>query len=130
VPGRSGSGKSTFAGLAADVITDELAVVVPAGRGFEVHGSPWWRSAGGSAPLAGVFALAWDEPSVAPLSRAALLRHLATNVVLPIDGPTERAEAFGVAGAIAAVVPFARLAFRTDTDVDALVRRHSAPRTA
>lgn len=125
VPGRSGSGKSTFSALAGHVLTDELAAVLPGPEGFVVHGTPWWRSAGGSAPLAAVHLLAWDEPSVAWLPRARLLRHLATNVVIPVDGPAERAAAFRACGVIAAAAPFARTAFRPDTDVDALLRRAS-----
>jgi len=125
VPGRSGSGKSTLSALAGHVLTDELAAVLPGPIGFVVHGTPWWRSAGGAAPLAGVHELAWGDPALTPLPRAALLRHLATNVVLPLDGPAERAAAFRACGELAEAVPFSRLAFRPDTDVDALLRRAS-----
>jgi hypothetical protein len=129
-PGRSGAGKSTLAARAGHALTDELSAVVPAPGGFTVHGTPWWSSAGGEAPLAAVHALAWDEASIAPLPRPALLRHLATNLVLPLDGPEERARAFATCGAIAAAVPFSRLSFRPDTDVDALLRRLAVPRAA
>jgi hypothetical protein len=130
VPGRSGAGKSTFASRAGHALTDEVAAVVSSPGGFEVHGTPWWRSSSGSAPLERVLALAWDDPSIEPLPRPALLRHLATNLVLPFDGPAERAAAFRVCGDIAAKVPFARVSFRPDTAVDDLLRRFPARRAA
>ena len=49
-PGRSGAGKSTLASLAGDVLSDELAAVLPDGGGFRVHGTPWWTGRAGSAP--------------------------------------------------------------------------------
>jgi hypothetical protein len=132
LPGPSGAGKSTLAKLAGSVITDELAAVFP-GSSVEppvVHGTPWWRSSGGSAPLAGIYRLCWDEPSVTALPGPGLLRHLAQSLVLVLDGPEERGRAFAACGALASAIPFARLAFRPDTDVDALLRGHEALRAA
>jgi hypothetical protein len=122
-PGRSGSGKSTLASLAGDVLSDELVAVLPEGGGFRAHGTPWWTGRPGSAPLAAVHVLAWHREEVAPLARGGGLRHLASNLVLPLDRRQERAAAFAAAGRIAAAAPFERLAFRPSTDVDALLRR-------
>lgn len=125
-PGRSGSGKSTLAALASHSLCDELCVVLPRPGGLEVHGTPWWRGQAGSARLAGVYQLAWDAEEVSWRSRGEGLRHLACNLVLPFDGPGERAAAFAAAGRIATQLPFGRLAFRRDSDVDALLRRAEA----
>lgn len=127
-PGRSGAGKSTLAAAAAHALSDELAAVLPGQAGWMVHGTPWWVSRGGVAPLAGVYALAWGDAAIDPLPRAGLLRHLITNVVLPFDGAEERARALAAAAAVVAVTPFARLSFRPDSDVDALLRRHAIAR--
>jgi len=122
-PGRSGAGKSTFASLAGHALTDELTALVPDGAGgFTVHGTPWWEAAGGSAPLDGVYALAWGGEAVEPLPRAGLLRHLATNLVLPLDGPAERARGFAACGVLARSAAFRRITFGPATDVDALLR--------
>ena len=66
---------------------------------------PGGRGRPGSAPLAAVYTLAWDGEDVAPLPRASALRHLASSLVLPVDGREERADAFAAAGRIAAAVP-------------------------
>jgi hypothetical protein len=129
-PGRSGAGKSTLAAASADALCDELAAVLPAGAGWAVHGTPWWASRAGEAPLAAAYALGWGEARIEPLPRAGLLRHLATNLVLPFDGPEERTRALASAAAVAWAVPFARLSFRPDTDVDALLDRHALARAA
>lgn len=129
-PGRSGAGKSTLAGRAGHALSDELAAVLPCADGIVVHATPWWASQGGEAPLAGVYVLAWDGEGVETLPRAGLLRHLATNLVLPFDGDAERARALGAAARIAAAAKFARLSFRRDTDVDAVLRRHAVARAA
>jgi hypothetical protein len=64
--GRSGAGKSTLSKLAAgagcEVISDEINLLRPRGKGFRVHGSPFWgemRADGrqGSWPLGGVYLL-------------------------------------------------------------------------
>lgn len=61
--GRSGAGKSTLAKLAAgaglEVISDEINLLRPQGRGYRVYGSPFWgemRCEGrpGSWPLGGI----------------------------------------------------------------------------
>jgi hypothetical protein len=122
VPGRSGAGKSTLAALAGDALSDELCAVSPDGEGFRVQGTPWWQGRPGAAPLAAVWALAWGAERAEALPRAPGLRHLCTNLVLPGQRPTEEA-AFALCGRVAAAVPFGRLTFRPDTDVDALVRR-------
>jgi hypothetical protein len=124
-PGRSGAGKSTLAGLAGDVLSDELVAVLPDGSGFRAHGTPWWTGRPGSAPLGAVHVLAWDGEETTPLPRGRALRHLAANLVLPLDRPAERAAAFAAAGRIAGAAPLTRLAFRTTSDVDALLRRRS-----
>lgn len=64
--GKSGAGKSTLAKLAAgaglEVISDEINLLRPEGRGYRVYGSPFWgemRCEGrpGSWPLAGIYLL-------------------------------------------------------------------------
>lgn len=64
--GKSGAGKSTLskqaAGAGAEVISDEINMLRPAGRGFRVYGSPFWgemRADGrpGDWPLGGIFIL-------------------------------------------------------------------------
>ncbi len=130
VPGRSGSGKSTFASLAGDRLADEVAAVLPAGGGFRVHGTPWWSGRPGSAPLAAVHALAWGGEGVEPLAPAEALRHLTASLVVPCGGAPALARAFAVASAVAAAVPFGRLSFRRDSDVDAILRLGAAARAA
>jgi hypothetical protein len=121
-PGRSGAGKSTLAGLAGDVLSDELCAVIPDGEILRVHGTPWWKGRPGAVPLGAVWSLAWGAERTDPLSPAPALRHLCTNLVLPGHRPAERT-AFELCGRVAATIPFGRLSFRPDTDVDALLRR-------
>ena len=128
-PARSGSGKSTLASRAAHPLSDEISAVLPASVGFWAHATPWWTSRGGSAPLARVYALAWGGEGVEP-ARGSALRQLAGNLVLPLDSPANRARALGAAAAVAHCVPFARLAFRPDSDVERLLRRSPASPTS
>jgi hypothetical protein len=122
VPGRSGSGKSTFAALASAPLSDELCAVVPGPVGFAVHGTPWWTGRPGSAPLAGLHVLSWDGEGLSALPRPAALRHLVGNITLPVDEPGTRAMAFAAAGRVASAAPFGRLAFTPRSDVDAILR--------
>lgn len=121
-PARSGSGKSTLAARAAHPLSDELSILRPGPSGFDAHATPWWVSSGGAAPLACIYELAWYGEGVTPLHRTAI-RQLATNLVLPLDAPERRGEALAAAAMIAGTTPFARLAFRPESDVDALLRR-------
>ncbi len=121
-PGRSGAGKSTLAGLAGDVLADEVCAVVPGGDGFSVHGTPWWRGRPGAAPLAAIWTLAWDAERAEVLPAGGALRHLCTNMVVPGVGRAERT-GFELCARVATAVPFGRLSFRPHTDVDALLRR-------
>jgi hypothetical protein len=123
VPGRSGSGKSTFAALASEPLSDELCAVVPGPEGFAVHGTPWWTGRPGSAPLAGIHVLSWDGEGLSDLPRPAALRHLVGNITLVVDEPGTRALAFAAAGRMASAAPFGRLAFTLRSDVDAILRR-------
>jgi hypothetical protein len=124
-PARSGSGKSTLAARAGHPLADELSVLRPVPEGFRAHATPWWISHGGTAPLARIYELAWDGEGVTPLAGSAL-RLLSTNLVSPLDEPAHLARALAVAAEVARRSPFARLAFRRDSDVDALLR--AAPR--
>ncbi len=130
LPGRSGAGKSTFASLARDPLADEVAVVLPANGGYSVHGTPWWSGRPGSAPLAAVYSLAWGGEAIEPLGPADAVRSLASSLVVPIGGPPALGRAFHVATAVAATIPFARLSFRLDSDVDAILRRGATGRLA
>lgn len=122
-PGRSGAGKSTLSRRSGAMIADELAVVVPEGGSWLVHGTPWWRSEAPPSPLAAIYALAWGEPWIGPPAAGLTgVRHLATNLVLPHQGRREQERAFAAAARIAAAAPLRTLCFRPDTDVDALVR--------
>lgn len=120
-PARSGSGKSTLAARAGHPLADEISVVEPGPDGFLVHATPWWISCGGAAPLACVYALAWGGEGRTPLQRTAV-RQLVTNLVLPLDTPVNRGRGLAAAAAVAGAVPFARLAFKPDSDVDRLLR--------
>jgi hypothetical protein len=131
VPGRSGAGKSTLAARAGHPLSDELAALLPGPRGWIVHATPWWTSRGGEAPLAAMYTLAWGDPRVERLrGGAGALRHLATNLLLPFDAVEDRERAFATCAAVAAAAPFARLHFRPDTHVDALLRAGAAARAA
>ncbi len=130
LPGCSGAGKTTFASLARDRLSDDVTVVVPAGSGYRVHGTPWRSGRPGSAPLAAVHALAWSGEGIEPLAPADALRTLTSNLFIPFGGPPALARAFAVAGGIAAAVPFGRLSFRRDSDVDAILRAGAAGRAA
>lgn len=120
-PARSGSGKSTLAARAGHPLSDEVSVLDPAPGGFLVHASPWWVSRGGAAPLVRIYALAWDGEGTAPMRRTAV-RQLVTNLVLPLDTPLNRGRGLAAAAAVAGAVPFARFAFRPESDVDRLLR--------
>lgn len=122
VPGRSGAGKSTLAALAGDALSDEICAVIPEGEGFLVHGTPWWEGRPRAAPLAATWTLGWDAERAEALPAAEALRHLSTNMVVPGIARAERT-GFELCGRVAAAVPFGRLSFRLDTDVDALLRR-------
>ena len=122
-PGRSGAGKTTFAALAARRLSDELCAVVPDGDGFRAHGTPWRTGRAGSAPLAAIWTLAWDGEGTEPLPRPLALRHLVTNLFLPVAGRAALEAAFAACARLASAVPFGRLAFRPDTRVDALLER-------
>jgi len=125
VPGRSGSGKTTLAARAGDVLSDEICAVVPDGRSFRVEGTPWWTGRPGAAPLAAVWKLDRGEERLESLAPAEGMRHLCTNLVVPGLRGAERT-AFELCGRVAARVPFGRLSFRLDTNVDALLRRGGA----
>lgn len=126
-PARSGSGKSTLASLARHPLSDEVSALLPIpGGGFAAHATPWWTSRGGSAPLSAVCALSWEGEGLSPEPGTAL-RQLVANLVLPLDSAPNRARALEVAAAVARGVPYARLAFRPDSDVDELLRHPLRP---
>jgi hypothetical protein len=120
-PARSGSGKSTLASRASHPLSDEISLLQPAASGFVAHATPWWLSRGGSAPLGRIYELAWNGEGVVPMRRSAV-RQLVTNMLLPLDTPQNRGRALATAAAVAGSVPFARLSFRPDSDVDRLLR--------
>jgi hypothetical protein len=120
-PAPSGSGKSTLARAAGYVLADELSVVIPDGDGFRAQATPWWRTGGGSAPLAAVCAPRWDGEALTWLAGTAL-RRLAANLVVPIDTPAARAAALAAAARAARGVRWGELHFRPSSDVDALLR--------
>lgn len=120
-PARSGSGKSTLSARAGHPLSDELSILAKTHEGWVAHATPWWTTRGGRAPLARVYELAWHGEAVVPLPGTPL-RHLASNAVLILDTPEYRARALAAAAGVAGAVPFARLVFRPDTDVDALLR--------
>jgi hypothetical protein len=124
-PARSGSGKSTLAACAGHPLSDEVSVLLLGRAGFQAQATPWWTSRGGSAPLRGIWSLAWGGEATVPLPRTGL-RELATNLVLPLDTPARRTAALASAAAVAASTPMGHLTFRPDCDVDALLRRARA----
>jgi hypothetical protein len=120
-PARSGSGKSTLAARAGHPLSDEVSVLERGPGGFLAHATPWWVSRGGAAPLACIYALAWNGEGATPIRQTAV-RQLVTNLVLPLDTPENRGRGLAAAAAVAGAVPFARFAFRPDSDVDRLLR--------
>jgi len=126
-PGRSGAGKTTFASLAASRLSDELCAVVPDRAGFRAHGTPWRTGRAGSAPIAAVWTLAWDGEGTEPLPPPLALRHLVTNLFLPVTGRSALETAFSACSRVASAVPFGRLAFRPDSRVDALLSKPGRP---
>lgn len=121
-PARSGSGKSTLARRTGHPLADELSILLPGANGWVAHATPWWVSEGGAAPLVGIYALAWGGEDVVRLPGPPL-RHLLANMTLALDTPALRSRSLAAAAAIARTVPFHRLTFRPDSDVDALLRR-------
>jgi hypothetical protein len=99
-----------------------VTVVLPADGGYRVHGAPWWSGRPGSALLVAVHALAWGSEGVEPCKPADALRTLASSLFVPTGGSPALARAFAVASAVAATVPFGRLSFRRNSDVDAILR--------
>ena len=85
-PGKSGAGKSTLSKLAqargAEVISDEINLLLPSGGGWRVFGSPFWgemRSAGRQAswPLGGIRLLKKaGRDRLVPCGRGELLKAL------------------------------------------------------
>jgi hypothetical protein len=74
--GRSGAGKSTLSDLwegraGADLLSDDRIIVRPAESGFRMYGTPWHGDARASSPAS------------APLTRIFLLRHGASNHLVP-----------------------------------------------
>lgn len=121
-PARSGSGKSTLARCAGHPLADELSILLPEANGWVAHATPWWLSKGGRAPLAGICELVWDGEDLLRLPGTPL-RHLLANMSLQLDTPALRARSLAAAADLARSVPFSRLAFRPDSDVDAILRR-------
>ena len=122
-PGPSGAGKTTLSSLARDPLSDEICAVMPYQDGWMVYATPWRNGRVTSAPLAGVYTLSWNGEEVIALPRTAALRHLTAHIALFLDEVQTRAAAFAATGRIAAAVPFGRLTFTKQTDVDDLIRR-------
>lgn len=119
--GRSGAGKSTLSRLAAgagcEVISDEINLLRPAGKGFRAHGSPFWgemRADGrpGAWPLGGVFILRKARANrVIPCSKADALKAILRCLLNFEKGPGVSALALGAAAALLAGTEFGRLEF-------------------
>lgn len=120
-PGKSGAGKSTLARLAqargAEVISDEINLLVPALGGWRVFGSPFWgemRAAGRQAswPLGGVRLLKKaSRDELSPCGRGELLKTLLRCTVNFDRSPAAAAQALANAAALLGAARPARLEF-------------------
>jgi len=120
-PGKSGAGKSTLAKLAlargAEVVSDEINLLLPARGGWRVFGSPFWgemRSAGRQAswPLGGVRLLRKARlDRVSPCGRGELLKTLLRCTVNFDRSPEAAALALSNAARLLGAVRPARLEF-------------------
>lgn len=119
--GRSGAGKSTLSKLAAgsgcEVISDEVNLLRPRGKGFRVHGSPFWgemRADGrpGSWPLGGIYLLKKSrENRVTACGKSEALRLLLRCLLNFEKGPEISALVLNSAAALLGKTSFARLEF-------------------
>lgn len=119
--GRSGAGKSTLSKLAAaagcEVISDEINLLRPSGKGFRVHGSPFWgemRADGrpGSWPLGGIYLLRKAGANrLAPCGGSEALKLLLRCLLNFEKGPGISALALDNAAALLENTAFARLEF-------------------
>lgn len=119
--GRSGAGKSTLSKLAAGsgcrVISDEINLLRPCGKGFRVHGSPFWgemRADGrpGSWPLGGVYLLKKSRVNrVIPCGGGEVLKLLLRCLLNFEKGPEISALVLNNAAALLDKTSFASLEF-------------------
>jgi hypothetical protein len=120
--GRSGAGKSTLSKLAAscghaEVISDELNLLKPAGGRFMVYGSPFWgemRSEGrpGAWPLGGIYLLKKSAGNrVVPCPPPEAVRLLLRCTVNFDRSPSAAAVLMANAAKLAGKTRFSRLEF-------------------
>ena len=119
--GKSGAGKSTLsrlaAGAGAEVISDEINMLRPSGRGFRVYGSPFWgemRADGrpGSWPLGGIFILKKARANrILACAKAEALRLLLRCLLNFDKSPAAGAAAIGNAASLLGKSVFRRLEF-------------------
>lgn len=120
-PGISGAGKSTLSRLAGraglEVISDEISLALPSGRGWRLYGSPFWgemRAAGrpGSWPLAGVlFPVKAKRHGLADCGRGEALRRLLRCTVNFERSEKAGSAALAAAAGLLAAVPARKLEF-------------------
>ena len=120
--GHSGSGKTTVARLSPDdlVLNDDLVLLMPKGRRWVVHATPFWnptqvRPTCRSVPLTAMFRLVQDkEVYLEEMGRGEMLAELVANVpVIPSD-PIRSHKLLEVGRRLLRQVPIYRLHFRPD----------------
>ncbi|MGD9641911.1 MAG: hypothetical protein AB7V08_04135 [Elusimicrobiales bacterium] len=119
--GKSGAGKSTLAKIAAgaglEVISDEINLLRPRGKGFRVYGSPFWgemRCEGrpGSWPLGGIYLLEKAGANrLVPCGKSEALKLLLRCLLNFEKGPDISALVLNNAAALLGGTSFTRLEF-------------------
>lgn len=124
--GPSGSGKSTIVGLAPEdvtVLTDEVSYLKKIDGGYVAFGTPFAGEKSdlgepACAPVAGVFALGWNEENRRePLGHAAAVRSLMRNILFFARDRALVDRVFDTACDCAASVPAETLSFAPDARV-------------
>jgi hypothetical protein len=122
--GPSGSGKTTVTTLSAGarILSDDLVMIVPGGRGFVACSVPFRglltppAMSDRSYPVAGLFRLVKDsEDRVEPLDPARAVGELVQSLPFITDCPGAAPRMLEVASAVAGAAPVSTLRFRKDS---------------
>jgi hypothetical protein len=118
--GHSGSGKTTVARLSSDdvVLNDDLMLLMPQGRGWVAHATPFWRpsqvkpAGNHSAPLAAMFRLVQDrDVYLEEIGQGQALAEVISNVPVIAGDPARSVELLEVGRRLLSIVPVYRLHF-------------------
>ena len=124
--GPSGAGKSTLAALAGEnALCDELSAVFGSEDGYRLTSLPYWQARPGSVDLRAVLLLRHGrEHHLEPVSKAAALRQVSSQVLWPVEIPCAMDRALGHVSALLDKVPVFELAFRPDASVWGFIKEH------